>query len=129
LFVVGAAAVKSTPFKVTEVVSSAMTIRLPRIGAPLIENVSVKVTEVPLAGDTYPGADGSPEFTFEIQDVPANAAPHCGLGAMAMVGVELLFWVAALLAKVIVPPKQLDATERPRTKIDLLMSEEVCMNP
>ena len=48
---------------------------------------------------------------------------------MAMVGVELLFWVAALLAKVIVPPKQLDATERPRTKIDLLMSEEVCMNP
>jgi hypothetical protein len=96
----------------------------------LIENVSVKVTEVPLAGDTYPGADGSPEFTFEIQDVPANAAPHCGLGAMAMVGVELLFSVSAgLLAKVIVPPKQLEATERPSAKIDLLMIEVLCMNP
>jgi hypothetical protein len=30
---------------------------------------------------------------------------------------------------VIVPPKQLEATERPSAKIDLLMIEVLCMNP
>jgi hypothetical protein len=76
----------SVPLIQTELVSSARTLRLADVIAPLKLNVSENVTAVPLGTTTKPGLEVSPVLANETQLEPASGPAHAAF--------PTIFWVA-----------------------------------
>src|SRR5450432_3537943 len=93
----------SVPLIQTDVVSSARTLSVADVTAPLRLNVCENVTAVPLGTTTKPGSDVSPVSAYETQLEPASGPAHAEFPTMFCVALpeSLVVFVAELATAVL----------------------------